>query len=103
MPNNNKQAKKANNSSLYAPTFYCRALWLGVFDTITTFHTGIEAVEWYNKMTSGWRRYFCVAMAYYDWGGTRKMMKAFDRYALAVDSSRLSDADIHELMMAGRY
>lgn len=99
----NKRACKVNYSNPDANTYYCRARWFGFFRTLTTFDYACDALDWHCKMTTGWRRFFCVAMAYYDFGATRKMVNAFDYYALAVDRTRLSDNDIIELLIAGRY
>lgn len=75
MPNNNKQAIMAKNSSRYARIWKGQARLLGLITITRTFDNFNDACAWYDKYQEGWRYNNAVAVLWQ--GVTRRTPKRF--------------------------
>lgn len=80
MANNNKQATKAKNSSLYAPIWKGQAIYSGWLIINKTFTDKAKAVAWHEKHQEGWRYNNAVAVVWQ--GCTKRTANKWLKYSL---------------------
>lgn len=109
MPNNNKQATTAKNSTRSAKMFRCQAIYFGWLTITRHFSNKADAVAWYNRHQQGWRYRHAVAVIWQ--GCTRNTPTRFltdalfggDEWKLAMCHHILCQADCDYILYSDDY
>ena len=83
---NGKVSSKAEkNSNRAAKKFYHygKALLFGYFEITKRFAHGQDALDWYQRVQTGWRAKVYDAHLYYDKYAVNPMVKGYDAYKFA--------------------
>lgn len=97
------KAAKNSNRAAHKHTHYGRAIIFGIFEIQKTFSHTSDALEWYHKVSHGWRAHIYDAMIYYDSYCQRPIINAYDAYQFARAKLYLGAADALELANAGAF
>lgn len=76
-------AEKNSNRAAKKFYHYGKALLFGYFEITKRFAHGQDALDWYQRVQTGWRAKIYDAHLYYDSYGTKSMIQGFDAFKFA--------------------
>ena len=106
MPRIGKVSSKAeNNSNRAAQKFYHygKAMLFGYFEITKRFACGQDAIDWLQKVQSGWRTKIYDAHLYYDKYGNNPMVKGHDAFKFALFKKHFGTQEAIKLAQEGAF
>lgn len=98
-------SKSAKNSTRAAQEIYHygKALLFGYFEITKRFAHGQEAIDWLNKVQSGWRSRIYDAYVYYDQYAVKPMLQGEDAYKFAQAKRQFGSREALRLAREGAF